>query len=49
MIIVEPSHGLCNRLRVIRSAINLAEKYSQKLLVLWRVDSELHSRWKNCF
>ena len=49
MIVIEPSHGLCNRLRAIKSAMNLAKKYNQKLVVLWRVDNDLTCRFFDLF
>lgn len=49
MLIIEPTHGLCNRLRVIRSGINLALKYNLKLHIIWRVNSELGCRFEDLF
>lgn len=34
MIIIQPSGGLCNRMRVINSGLRLAEERQDKLLVL---------------
>jgi len=48
-LIVEPSHGLCNRLRVIRSALNLAQRFHFKLVVLWRVNKELKCKYEDIF
>ena len=45
MIIVEPWGGLCNRVRVMKSAINLAKKIGQTVKVYWSVDSDLNSEF----
>ena len=49
MIITEPWGGLCNRIRVMKSAINLAEKIKQPLKVYWVVNSDLNSRFEQLF
>ncbi len=42
MIIIQPSGGLCNRMRVINSGWKLAQKRKEKLLVLWNCNQELN-------
>ena len=42
MIIIQPSGGLCNRMRVINSGWRLARERQEKLLVLWNCNSELN-------
>ena len=42
MIIIQPSGGLCNRMRVINSGWQLAGKRQEKLLVLWNCNAELN-------
>ncbi len=42
MIIIQPSGGLCNRMRVINSGLRLAEERQDKLLVLWNCNAELN-------
>lgn len=42
MIIIQPSGGLCNRMRVINSGWQLARKRQEKLLVLWNCNPELN-------
>ena len=49
VFIVEPTHGLCNRLRVIRSALNLAQRINFKVVVLWRVNDELGCKYEDLF
>lgn len=49
MIIVEPWGGLCNRVRVMKSAINLAKKIGQPVKVYWSVDSDLNSEFEQLF
>ncbi len=42
MIIIQPSGGLCNRMRVINSGWKLARERQEKLLVLWNCNPELN-------
>lgn len=42
MIIIQPSGGLCNRMRVINSGWQLARWRREKLLVLWNCNAELN-------
>lgn len=42
MIIIQPSGGLCNRMRVINSGWRLARERQEKLLVLWNCNPELN-------
>lgn len=49
MIIIQPSGGLCNRMRVINSAYVLAKKRNDKLLVLWYTCSELNCPYEELF
>ena len=49
MIIIQPSGGLCNRMRVISSAYILAQKKNCKLLVLWKMCDELNCPFEELF
>lgn len=49
MIIIQPSGGLCNRMRVINSAYVLAEKRNEELVVLWYTCDELNCTFENLF
>lgn len=49
MIYVEPCGGLCNRMRVIASAATLAEKYSEDITVIWRLDKGLYCNFSSLF
>ena len=49
MIIIQPSGGLCNRMRVISSAYVLAQKKNCKLLVLWKMCDELNCPFEELF
>lgn len=49
MIIIQPSGGLCNRMRVINSAHILAQKKNCKLLVLWKMCDELNCPFEELF
>lgn len=42
MIIIQPSGGLCNRMRVINSGWKLARERQEKLLILWNCNPELN-------
>lgn len=49
MIIIQPSGGLCNRMRVINSAYILAQKKKCKLYVLWKMCDELNCPFEELF
>lgn len=49
MIIIQPSGGLCNRMRVINSGWRLARERKEKLLVLWNCNAELNCPFESLF
>lgn len=49
MIIIQPSGGLCNRMRVINSSLELAKRKNTKLLVLWYCADELNAPFESLF
>ena len=49
MIIIQPSGGLCNRMRVINSGWRLARERQEKLLVLWNCNPELNCPFEALF
>lgn len=49
MIYVEPCGGLCNRMRVIASAVTLAEKNKIGLRVMWRLNKACNCRLDELF
>ncbi len=49
MLIIQPSGGLCNRIRVINSAYELAKKRKDSLIVLWLVNDELGCTFESLF
>lgn len=49
MIIIQPSGGLCNRMRVINSAWELAKKRGDRLTVLWYLCPELNCPFEALF
>ena len=49
MIYVEPRAGLCNRMRVMASAYNLAKEYNTTMTVLWRVSEGLNCSYYDLF
>ncbi len=49
MIILQPSGGLCNRMRVINSGWRLARERKEKLLVLWTCLPELNCPFESLF
>ena len=49
MIIIQPSGGLCNRMRVINSAWELARKRGDRLTVLWYLCPELNCSFEALF
>jgi len=49
MLIIQPSGGLCNRMRVINSAWELAKRRNEKLIVLWYLCPELNCSFESIF
>ena len=49
MIIIQPSGGLCNRMRVINSGWQLSRARQEKLLVLWNCNKELNCPFEVLF
>lgn len=49
MVIIQPSGGLCNRMRVINSSLELARRKGCKLLVLWYCADELNAPFESLF
>lgn len=49
MIILDTFSGLCNRMRAICSALELAKKKSTKLLVLWECNDDLNASFNSLF
>lgn len=49
MLIIQPSGGLCNRMRVINSAWELAKRRKEKMLVLWYLCPELNCPFESLF
>lgn len=49
MLIIQPSGGLCNRMRVINSAWELAKRRKEKLIVLWYLCPELNCAFEDLF
>jgi len=49
MLIIQPSGGLCNRMRVINSAWELAKRRKEKLIVLWYLCPELNCPFEALF
>ena len=49
MLIIQPSGGLCNRMRVINSACRLAKRRGEKLIVLWYLCGELNCPFEALF
>ena len=49
MIIIQPSGGLCNRMRVINSGWRLARERKERLLVLWNCNPELNCPFEDLF
>ena len=49
MVIIQPSGGLCNRMRVINSSLELAKRKGTKLLVLWYCADELNAPFEALF
>ena len=49
MFLVEPTGGLCNRMRTLISARMLAADVSASLFVLWKLDQHLNCRFDELF
>lgn len=49
MIILQPVGGLCNRMRAIASAMELAKRKQTKLLVLWQCNADLNAPFESLF
>lgn len=49
MLIIQPSGGLCNRMRVINSAYILAKKRNESLTVVWKNCDELNCPFEHLF
>ena len=49
MVIIQPSGGLCNRMRVINSSLELAKRKGCRLLVLWYCAEELNAPFESLF
>lgn len=49
MLIIQPSGGLCNRMRVINSAKVLAGRRNEPLIVLWYACPELNCSFEDLF
>ena len=48
-IIAQPLGGLCNRMRVIVSAVTLAKKMERPLEIIWTQDSSLNAKFSDLF
>ena len=49
MLIIQPSGGLCNRMRVINSARELSRRRKEKLVILWYLNPELNAAFEDLF
>jgi len=49
MIIIKPTGGLCNRLRVVISYYEDAKKKNEKLIVVWREDINCNGKYTDYF
>lgn len=49
MVFIEPVGGLCNRMRTIASALQVAEIRKDNLTVLWQLDQGLNCKFENLF
>lgn len=49
MIIIQPSGGLCNRMRVINSGWRLARERQEKLQIIWNCNAELNCPFESLF
>ena len=48
-IIIQPLGGLCNRMRVIVGAAELAKHLHRQLVVIWTQDATLNARFSDLF
>lgn len=48
-IIVQPLGGLCNRMRVIVGAVELAKQMHRQLVVIWTQDATLNAKFSDLF
>ena len=48
-IIVQPTAGLCNRMRTIAAATVLAELLGRKMVVVWASDATLNASFRSLF
>jgi len=48
-IIVQPCGGLCNRMRTIVGAADLANRLGHKLIIVWTTDSTLNASFNSLF
>ena len=48
-IIVQPTAGLCNRMRTIAAASVLAERLGRKMIVVWTSDATLNASFRSLF
>lgn len=49
MIYLNPRGGLCNRIRVIGSAVQLGKKYGDSIIIFWRKSPELGCTYEDLF
>lgn len=49
MVILQPSGGLCNRMRAITAGLELAERKGTKIIILWKCKSELNAPFNKLF
>ena len=49
MIVIYPTEGLCNKLRVVFSYNQFAQSHNQKLLVVWNRTHKCNGIFLNCF
>lgn len=49
MIILQPVGGLCNRMRTIASALQLAKRKNTNLLVFWQCNGDLNAPFESLF
>ena len=48
-VFVKPNYGLCNRMRTIVGANELAKKLNRKLVVIWVRNKDLNAEFSNLF
>lgn len=49
MLIIEPTSGLANRMRVIAASVCWAEIVGTKVECIWRVTPDLHASFSDLF